>query len=113
MKYSMNGVVSHLGKKETIQSKDKSKTYEKQLFCVTADQQHQNTLAIEAFGKSVDFVKGINEGDTVQVEFEVSSSESNGRWFTKADLSSVKVTARGNAAPSPAEAFGDDMDLPF
>jgi hypothetical protein len=113
----MSGVVSHLGKKETIQSKDKTKTYDKQWFCVNNGQEYKNTLAIEAFGKSVDFVNGINVGDTVQVEFEVSSSEFKDRWFTKADLSSVKVTARGNVAPSPADAFGDfqvqEDDFPF
>ena len=90
------------------------KEWSKLTFVGETEEQYNNLYAFELFGKEkVDnFVKFNKEGDVVDVDFNVSTREWEGRYFTS--LSAWKVfKANAEAAQVPSPADDPANDLPF
>lgn len=108
------------------EKKDGSGTWEKQEFIVDTKSQYNNLYCFEIFGdqKVDNFAKYNKEGQEVTVEFNVNTSEYQGKWYTR--LSAWKIMATplqnntntANTATNPQE-FGAALpgeepdDLPF
>lgn len=73
-------------------------------------------IAFTAFGKTLDIVKSLKAGDTVEVEFVVESREWNEKWYSDVVALGVKVISTAKPAGKttvnePIGGFSDD--LPF
>ena len=86
------------------------KEWKKLTFVGETEEQYNNVYAFEVFGveKVENFQKFNKEGDLVDVDFNVSCNEWNGKYFTT--LSAWKVF-KAKAEESPAQE--QEEDLPF
>ena len=90
------------------------KSWKKLTFVGETQEQYNNLYAFELFGeeKVDNFVKFNKVGDVVDVDFNVSTREWEGRYFTS--LSAWKVfKANAEAAQVPSPADDPANDLPF
>ncbi len=90
------------------------KAWKKLTFVGETQEQYNNLYAFELFGeeKVDNFVKFNKVGDVVDVDFNVSTREWEGRYFTS--LSAWKVfKANAEAAQVPSPADDPSNDLPF
>jgi hypothetical protein len=62
------------------------------------DGNFQNQLAVDMMGKSIGQCTGVSPGDQVEVSFSISSTNSNGRWFTNAK--GYRIDKMVNGVPS-------------
>lgn len=114
-KLIFNGEVKFISKEETVQNKDKTKTYKKQFFIVADTKEYPNEMMFEVFDKP-EKIENLKVGDTVEVEFNSSVKEYNGRYF--GDISAWKVnilSANTQTFLSKQEELpsNDLNDLPF
>ena len=90
------------------------KEWKKLTFVGETQEQYNNLYAFELFGeeKVDNFVKFNKVGDVVDVDFNVSTREWEGRYFTS--LSAWKVfKANAETAQVPSPADDPANDLPF
>ena len=90
------------------------KAWKKLTFVGETQEQYNNLYAFELFGEEkVDsFVKYNKVGDVVDVDFNVSTREWEGRYFTSLSAWKVfKANAEASQVPSPADDPAND--LPF
>lgn len=115
----VTGKLAKILEKQTGQKKDGSGEWVKQLFLVETDEQYNNLYCFEVFGdeKVENLNKYNKEGDNVTVEFNVSTNEWQGRYFTT--LKSWRIEKAGLTINDTKE-IGDvlqadeiDDDLPF
>lgn len=85
------------------------KDWQKLTFVGTTNEEYNNTYALEIFGdeKVENFQKFNKEGDTVNVEFNVSCNEWQGKYFTS--LSAWRVEKAGSSEAPKVE----EEELPF
>ena len=85
--------------------------WKKQSFILETTEQYNNVYCFEIFGEEkVDkFLKFNKVGNEVKVDFNVSTNEWKGKYFTS--LSAWKVFKAETTAPVEAEEVGND--LPF
>jgi len=106
---------------QTGVKKDGSGNWTKQSFLVETDSQYNNLYCFEVFGeeKVSNLTKYQKEGDLVTVEFNVTTNEYNGNYYTT--LSAWKISKQGNITIEQKEAIAqtgfapedDDDGLPF
>jgi hypothetical protein len=95
------------------------KEWKKQSFVVDTGAQYNPELCFSLFAdEKVDMLRNYGEGQEVEVAFNVSSREFNGKYYH--NLDAWKINPIGAAAPAagaPAPAIDDapagDDDLPF
>ena len=93
------------------------KDWKRLTFVGETSEQYNNLYAFELFGeeKVDDFVKFNKEGDSVDVDFNVSTREWEGKYFTS--LSAWKVFKAQNTAEttvtSEVPTASDEDSLPF
>jgi len=90
------------------------KSWKKLTFVGETQEQYNNLYAFELFGeeKVDNFVKFNKVGDVVDVDFNVSTREWEGRYFTSLSAWKVfKANTEANQVPSPADDPAND--LPF
>jgi len=106
----VTGKITKILDKVTGQKKDGSGTWEKQTFVLETQEQYNNLYAFEVFGaEKVGNLKQYNKvGDTVKVDFNVSTNEYNGKYYTS--LQAWKIF-KANLEETPVEAAS--ADLPF
>ena len=94
---------------ETGQKKDGSGEWVKQSIVVHTDDTYNNVYCFELFGaEKVDNLNKYNKaGDLVKVEFNVNTSEYNGKFYTT--LQAWKIS-KESSAPTPVEQI---EDLPY
>lgn len=103
-------------------SKD-GKEWQKQLFLVDNNEKYNNIFCFEIFGseKVENFAKYNKLGDTVEVEFNVSTNEWQGKYFTSLQAWLIKKGDAVNEAIDnapfktiPADQVNEESDgLPF
>ena len=109
-----------LSKKLNIESgtSKAGKEWKKQSFIVDTGSQYNPEICFQLFGEEkIEMLNHHNEGDTVEVSFNLSSREYNGRYFHNVDAWRIESQAVSNAEiDSPPEfnaPASEDDDLPF
>ncbi len=97
------------------------KEWRKQSFVVDTGAQFNPNVCFSLFGEEkINMLRDFGNGQEVEVAFNVSSREFNGKWYHNIDA--WKITAAGhessmpvNEAPTPEidSAPAEDDDLPF
>lgn len=96
MALEITGTIENILEVQTGEKKDGSGQWEKQLFTVRTQAQYNNLYCFEIFGdqKVDNFAKFNRVGQEVTVEFNVNTSEYQGKYFTT--LSAWKITPVNN-----------------
>ena len=96
------------------------KEWQKQSFLVDTGAQYNPEVCFQLFGEDkIQMLSHHNEGDQVEVSFNLSSREYNGRYFHNIDAWKIENLGGGsqNATepdiPSFDESENSDDDLPF
>ena len=74
-------------------------------FVIDTGDQYNPNIAFGLFGDKTALVDNIAIGQEIEVSFNLSSREHNGKWYTQADC--WKVTKIGSEQPK------ESQDLPF
>ncbi len=115
----VTGKITKVLDKVTGTKKDGSGEWVKQSFTLETTEQYNNIYCFELFGdEKVDNFNKYNKiGDSVKVDFNVSTNEWQGKYFTSLQAWKVfKAEAQETPAPfEPAPVLNDapEDDLPF
>lgn len=96
----------------SFQSKTSGDTfYQRDLILVT-DEQYPKEIALTFKGANCKLLDVINPGDTVEVTFDISSRESNGRYYTTLNAWKLDIIqcVLNNPAPANTMASADDSN---
>lgn len=113
----VQGKITKILEKQTGTKKDGSGEWVKQSFTLETNEKYNNLYCFEVFGdEKVENLNKYNEvGDSVSVEFNVSTNEWKGKYFTSLQAWKV-MKAEANDQPV-GSAFDDsvttDNGLPF
>ena len=95
------------------------KEWKKQTFLLDTGAQYNPEICFQLFGEEkIEMLKHHNEGDQVEVSFNLSSKEFNGRYFHNIDAWRIERLSIGNTSEAEdmpefnAPATEED-DLPF
>ena len=84
------------------------KEWKSQSFVVNTGAQYNPDICFKLFGEEkIQMLDNVNDGDEVEVAFNLSSREWNGRWFTSADAWKIDKVQSGNSAQTV-----DDSEIP-
>ena len=93
---------------------------EKQGFVIDTGAQYNPEVCFSLFGdEKIEMLRNYGEGQEVEVAFNISSREFNGKYYHNIDAWKInpagQAVAAGGAAPAPAidDAPAEDDDLPF
>jgi len=97
------------------------KEWQKQSFLVDTGAQYNPEVCFQLFGEDkIQMLNSHQEGDQVEVSFNLSSREYNGRYFHNIDAWKIDNLAAGSSAenkmpeaPSFENSDNPDDDLPF
>tara|TARA_Y100000588_G_C13574684_1_gene636075 strand:- start:109 stop:465 length:357 start_codon:yes stop_codon:yes gene_type:complete len=95
------------------------KEWKKQSFIVDTGAQYNPEICFQLFGEDkMEMLNHHNEGDEVQVSFNLSSKEFNGRYFHNIDAWRIEnITSEASAEIKNAPEFNapasEEDDLPF
>lgn len=97
----------------SFQSKTNGDTYYQRDLILVTDEQYPKDIALTFKGANCKLLDVINPGDTVEVTFDISSRESNGRYFTSLNAWKLDIiqSADMNAAAANTKASADDSNL--
>lgn len=128
MSLSVEGIIKDILKVESGTSKA-GKAWQKQGFVIDTGAQYNPTVCFSLFGEEkIALLRNFTPGQKVNVSFNISSREFNGKWYHNIDAWKVDAVdgaanTKGNATPppmeEPSESFGDSSsseeedDLPF
>lgn len=119
MSLAVKGRITKVLSIETGTSKA-GKEWKKQSFVLDTGAQYNPEVCFSLFGDDkVEMLRNYGEGQEVEVAFNVSSREFNGKYYHNLDawkINSTGITASASAgAPAPAidDAPAGDDDLPF
>jgi hypothetical protein len=121
MSLKVKGVVHQITPTETGKSKA-GKEWVKKSLVIDTSAQYNPYISLGAFGDDkCDLVEKCKVGDEVEISFNLSSREYQGKWYTQADLwkiekvnSSIEQVAKKvDAAINPVSLEGEDDGLPF
>ena len=117
MSLSVKGKLSRKLSVESGTSKA-GKEWKKQSFIVDTGSQYNPEICFELFGEEkIEMLKNHNEGDQIDVSFNLSSREYNGRYFHNVDAWRIESQDVKNndiqAAPEFNAPAAEDDDLPF
>ena len=84
-KLSIKGSLIKKNNKESIESKD-GKQWTKQTFIIQTDSEYNNQICFQLFGEDkIQLLESHNEGDEIEVFFNISSREYNNRYYHNID----------------------------
>lgn len=96
------------------------KEWRKQSFVIDTGAQFNPEVCFSLFGDDkISMLQGIKAGEEIEVSFNLSSREYNGRYYHNIDAwrinkaASVIVADPADEAPFPAQAAEEEDDLPF
>ncbi len=128
MSLSVKGKINQILQIESGTSKA-GKGWKKQAFVVDTGAQYNPMVCFSLFGEDkIAMLSNCSAGQEVEVAFNVSSREFNGKWYHNIDAWKIDVlggaAGNGNTPPPPTEepislntadlsADDDDDDLPF
>ena len=109
MSLQIKGKLSQKLAKETVKTKE-GKTYDKTTFVIDTGDQYNPLIAFGLFGDKTALVDNVAIGQEIEVSFNLSSREYNGKWYTQADC--WKVSKVGDEKEIKTEA-NDGDNWPF
>tara|TARA_B100000900_G_scaffold411241_1_gene430540 strand:+ start:621 stop:977 length:357 start_codon:yes stop_codon:yes gene_type:complete len=95
------------------------KEWKKQSFVIDTGAQFNPEVCFSLFGEEkITMLQGINPGEEIEVSFNLSSREYNGRYYHNIDAwrinkAAAAVVATAAEAPSTPQANEEEDDLPF
>tara|TARA_Y100001978_G_scaffold203321_1_gene228233 strand:+ start:3109 stop:3468 length:360 start_codon:yes stop_codon:yes gene_type:complete len=96
------------------------KEWKKQSFVIDTGAQFNPEVCFSLFGEDkIAMLQGINPGEEIEVSFNLSSREYNGRYYHNIDAwrinraAAVVVATPSDEAPFPSQAAAEEDDLPF
>ncbi len=105
-------------KLDVMSGEGRNGPWQKQDFILETGDRYPKKVCVTLWGDKVNELERLNEGQELNVHFDVESREYNGRWYT--DVKAWKIESLGDAPPAeqvpprPAdEPFDVDDDLPF
>ena len=118
MSLAIKGKITQILDVESGTSKA-GKEWKKQGFVIDTGAQYNPEVCFSLFGdEKINMLRDFGAGQEVEVAFNISSREFNGKWYHNIDA--WKITAAGQGAPmsnAPAPeidaAPAEDDDLPF
>lgn len=110
MALSVKGKINQVLKAESGVSRAGNE-WKKQDFVLETDEQFPRKVCFTLFGDKVDLLNGLNQGQEVEVSFNVESREYNGRWFTNVNAWKIDKVSQDNNMPEPPPEFGME-DIP-
>ena len=109
-----------LVKKLSIESgtSQAGKEWKKQSFIVDTGSQYNPEICFQLFGdEKINLLKGHAEGNQIEVSFNLSSREYNGRYFHNIDAWRIEGIEKSEQASEDIPEFNssdnDEDDLPF
>ena len=110
MSLSVKGTIKQ--KLELEQGTSKAgKEWKSQSFVLNTGAQYNPDICFKLFGEDkINLITNLNEGDEVEVSFNLSSREWNEKWFTSADAWKIEKSA--NNTNTTTETV-DDSDIPI
>lgn len=87
------------------------KSWQKRAFVVTTEGEFPKEICFTTFGEKVSIANKLSAGQVVDVSYNLSSREYNGKYYHNIDAWKVDTTG-GATAPSSGGNGGDD-GLPF
>ena len=116
----VTGKISKILEVQRGTSKD-GKEWQKQLFILDNHEKYNNIFCFEIFGaeKVENFYKYNKLGDMVEVEFNVSTNEWQGKYFTSLQVWKIMKSKDADNIDAPFEMIPSDQtnqdsdDLPF
>ncbi len=117
MSLSLKGKLSRKLNVESGTSKA-GKEWKKQSFLIDTGAQYNPEICFQLFGEDkIEMLNHHNEGDQVEVSFNLSSREYNGRYFHNIDAWRIESQSNTNAEMDAAPEFNapanEEDDLPF
>ena len=109
MSLSVKGTIKQ--KLELEQGTSKAgKEWKSQSFVLNTGAQYNPDICFKLFGEEkINLITNLNEGDEVEVSFNLSSREWNEKWFTSADAWKIEKSENNT---SIANETIDDSDIP-
>jgi len=91
------------------------KEWSKQNFVIDTGSQYNPEICFQVFGDKVDLLNNFKEGQEVEVKFNVSSREFNGKYYHNLDAWFISGEKNVKVVEQLAKAIDaeDDSDLPF
>jgi|TARA_R110000782_G_scaffold193423_2_gene282985 hypothetical protein len=108
--YSVTGIV------EKVLPVEQVKEWEKGGIVIKTEDEYNNLYPLVAFGKTMEKIANIKEGQQVTAYFNVKANEYQGKYYTNLDVWKVDVLNNASSAPKKEAAFQADGipdDLPF
>ena len=87
------------------------KEWSKQNFVIDTGNQFNPDVCFSLFGDKVDLLNNFKEGQEVEVKFNVSSREFNGKYYH--NLDAWFISGENNVKPAVENNIPEDDDLPF
>jgi hypothetical protein len=117
MSLSIKGKLSRKLSVESGVSKA-GKEWKKQSFLVDTGAQYNPEICFQLFGEDkIEILNHHNEGDQVEVSFNLSSKEFNGRYFHNIDAWRIESLGSSSSEAGEAPEFNapatEEDDLPF
>ncbi len=112
-------VKGRLSRKLNIESgvSKAGKEWKKQSFLLDTGSQYNPEICFQLFGEEkIEILKHHSEGDQVEVSFNLSSKEYNGRYFHNIDawrIESMNESSEVEDAPEFNAPASEEDDLPF
>ena len=108
MGLSVKGVIKKKLDVESGTSKA-GKDWQSQSFILDTGAQYNPDICFKLFGEDkINLLTNLNEGDEVEVSFNLSSREWNGKWFTSADAWKIETSVENTDTVEI-----DDSDIPI
>ena len=90
------------------------KDWQKQNFVIDTGAKYNPEICFQLFGdEKVDMLRNFGEGQEVQVHFNVSSREYNGRYFHNLDAWKIVKASEEKVSPELNKSDVENDDLPF
>ena len=107
MSLSIKGTVKQ--KLELEQGTSKAgNEWKSQSFVLNTGAQYNPDICFKLFGEDkIQILSNINEGEEIEVYFNLSSREWNGKWFTSADAWKIEKSENDNTTETV-----DDSEIP-
>tara|TARA_B100001029_G_C14837319_1_gene326330 strand:- start:154 stop:519 length:366 start_codon:yes stop_codon:yes gene_type:complete len=107
MSLSIKGTIKHKLEIEEGVSKA-GKEWKSQSFVLNTGAQYNPDICFKLFGEEkINLISNLNDGEEVEVSFNLSSREWNGKWFTSADAWKIEKTEDNTIVETI-----DDADIP-
>lgn len=109
----IEGEITHILPVESGTSKA-GKEWKKQTFVINTGADFKPEVSFGLFGdEKIEMMEGYKEGQTVEVLFNISSNEWNGKWFQSIDCWKIQSVKAGSNNASNNASNDSEEDVPF